>query len=372
MIDVVHKMCIGCNQVQSRFNFPDFTSGTHCNSCKEPGMINVVNKMCIKCNQVQATFNFPGSKKRTHCSSCKEPGMISLASRMCIKCNQVQSTFNFPDSTTPTHCGACKESGMIDVGNKKCVVCSQVQPRFNFPGFTTGTHCSACKEPTMINVVDRKCESCKVLRPLYALQRGQVPVRCFNCKTPDMIDVVHKPCKGADGTCIQRGNPKYRGYCTHCFSNMFPKDPLTFQIRKKSKENTVRDFINETFDGFQHDQVMSTGHCDCTVRRRIDHRKIIGNTILAIETDENQHKSYDAMGEETRYDDLYMAFSGKWVYIRFNPDSYIQKSGKKANPQISTRLKVLSEEINRQIARIERGENTDMVERVYLFYDGFN
>ena len=88
----------------------------------------------------------------------------------------------------------------------------------------------------------------------------------------------------------------------------------------------VRDFINTFYNGFQHDKSLSTGHCNCNHRRRIDHRKLIGNTLLVIETDENQHKSYDKMDEEIRHDDLYMAFSGKWIYIRFNPDKYIDEN----------------------------------------------
>ena len=33
------------------------------------------------------------------------------------------------------------------------------------------------------------------------------------------------------------------------------------------------------------------------------------------------------MDEDTRYNDLYMAYSGKWIYIRFNPDKYKDKKG---------------------------------------------
>ena len=38
-----------------------------------------------------------------------------------------------------------------------------------------------------------------------------------------------------------------------------------------------------------------------------------------------KHSSYDKEDEKIRYDDLYMVFSGKWVFIRFNPDSYMRK-----------------------------------------------
>jgi hypothetical protein len=43
----------------------------------------------------------------------------------------------------------------------------------------------------------------------------------------------------------------------------------------------------------------------------VDHRKLIGNTMLAVETDENAHRGYDEKDEEIRYDDLYMIHSGK-------------------------------------------------------------
>jgi len=171
--------------------------------------------------------------------------------------------------------------------------------------------------------------------------------------------------------CTTKRNPKYKNYCAECFRREFPLDPLTFQIRSKTKEIAVRDFINSIFEGFQHDTILHTGHCDCSIRRRIDHRKLIGNTLLVVETDENQHKSYNQMDEETRYDDLFMAFSGKWIYIRFNPDKYKDKHGVSKNPSIAARLSVLKDEIDKQLRRIDKNENTEIVERIYVYYDGY-
>jgi len=186
------------------------------------------------------------------------------------------------------------------------------------------------------------------------------------------VNVRDKMCKSSDICGGTLGNKKYKGYCTSCFQHLFPLDPLTFQIRCKTKELAVRDFINANFQGFQHDKPMFTAHCDCSIRRRIDHRKLIGNTILVIETDENQHKGYDKMDEEIRYDDLFNAFSGKWIYIRYNPDKYWDKSGKRRNPTTATRLAKLKLEIEKQIKRIENEENTELLERVYMYYDGYN
>ena len=78
------------------------------------------------------------------------------------------------------------------------------------------------------------------------------------------------------------------------------------------------------------------------------------------------------MDEQVRYDDLMMAFTGKWIYIRFNPDKYLNKKGKNSNPTISKRLHILQKEIEKQIKRIENEENTELLERHYLFYDNYN
>jgi hypothetical protein len=131
-------------------------------------------------------------------------------------------------------------------------------------------------------------------------------------------------------------------------------------IYTHTKEIRVRNAINEHFDGFVHDKPLYTGNCDCTHRRRVDHRKQIGATLLCIETDEFGHRNYDPTDEEVRYDDLYMIYSGKWIFIRFNPD------GKGVDMQ--DKLERLMEEITTQIERIEADENTELLEIVKLFY----
>lgn len=156
------------------------------------------------------------------------------------------------------------------------------------------------------------------------------------------------------------GSRDYDGYCATCFKYLFPNDKRSTVIYRHTKEIRVRNEINKYFTGFIHDTRLYTGHCDCTHRRRIDHRKLIGGTLLCIETDEYAHSGYDQKDEDIRYDDLYMIHSGKWVYIRFNPD------GKGVD--IEDKLRCLVEEIKIQIKRIESDENTELVEIIKLFY----
>jgi hypothetical protein len=141
---------------------------------------------------------------------------------------------------------------------------------------------------------------------------------------------------------------------------VFPEDPRSKIVYTHTKEIRVRNAINAQFEGFVHDKPLYTGNCDCTHRRRIDHRKLIGNTILAIETDEFAHTDYDAHDEEIRYDDLYMIHSGKWIFIRFNPD------GKGVD--MEDKLSKLTETIENQIERIDREENTELLEIIKLYY----
>ena len=61
-----------------------------------------------------------------------------------------------------------------------------------------------------------------------------------------------------------------------------------------------------------------------------------------------------------RYDDLYMIHSGKWIFIRFNPD------GKGVD--MVDKLARLMQEIQIQIERIENDENNELLEIIKMYY----
>ena len=134
-----------------------------------------------------------------------------------------------------------------------------------------------------------------------------------------------------------------------------------------SKEMIVRNFINERYEGFVHNQPMWIAGCDCTQKRRVDHRKLIEGTMLAVETDEYKHRYYDKSDEEMRYDDLVAYHSGRWIFVRFNPDDIASGKG----VDLEDKLEVLGKELEKHIERIQTGDNykTDtLVEIHYLYY----
>ena len=324
-----------------------------------------------QCGKARPSFNEPGEPKAICCKQCRTETMENVTHKMC-KCGKVQPSYNEPGEPKPICCKECKTETMENVTHKMCKCGSKAFPIYNEPGEPKAICCKECKTETMKNVKDKMCKCGKAF-PSFNEPGETKPICCMQCKTETMEDVKHKMCNANNETrCNTQGNRKYKGYCTHCFRHLFPKDPLTFQIRSKTKEIAVRDFINANFDGWQHDKCLYTGNCDCTHRRRIDHRVLIGNTLLVVETDENQHKSYEKMDEEIRHDDLFMVHGGKWIYIRFNPDKYKSNNGKNKNPEIATRLIELKKEIEKQIKRIKNEENTELIEKKYMYYDNYN
>ena len=359
MIDLKHKKCF-CGNSQPTYNIKGLVA-KYCVSCKKEDMFDVRHNLC-KCAKARPTFNYEGLKP-DYCASCKLENMVDITSKKC-KCGKTRPNFNY-EGLKPEYCSLCKNIDMIDVNHEKCF-CGNSQPTYNTKGLVA-KYCVSCKKEDMFDVRHNLCK-CAKARPTFNYE-GLKPDYCASCKLENMVDITSKKCKYEN--CQTRANKNYKDYCANCYQHLFPLDPLTFQIRSKTKEIAVRDYINTKFKGFHHDKPLwyNETACDCTSKRRIDHRKLINETLLCIETDENQHKGYSKQDEEARYNDLFMAYGGKFIFIRFNPDKYKDEKGKSCNPMLFNRLIILEEEIQKQIKRIENEENKELLEVIELFFD---
>ena len=308
----------------------------------------------------QAIYGLPDDKSPSCCKSCKSENMVDIKSKKC-PCGK-GPTFGLIGDKSPSCCKSCKLENMIDINHRRCP-CGK-RAKFGLPDKKSPSCCSGCKTENMVDIVSTKCPCGKY--PIYGLPDEKSPSCCSGCKLENMVDIKSKKCISIHCSIITNNNKKYDGYCTHCFKNLFPNDPRTLDIRTKSKELLVKQFLLENHNGFIHDIVLETKHCDCSHRRRIDFRMLINNTLLCVEVDENQHSSY--MTDEIRYNDLYMSFSGKFIFIRFNPDNYRIDGALKKTP-IKTRLNSLSDEINKHATRIENGENIELLEIHKLNYN---
>jgi hypothetical protein len=378
MINLLLDLC-PCGK-SAVFGLPTDTKATFCNTCKKENMVNIITKKC-KCGKAVPTFGKVGSKKATHCSACKENMMVNVIAKKCL-CGKAQPVFGLPDDKVSTCCKSCKTLEMIDIRSLKCK-CGKAQPVFGLPGDKKATCCSLCKTNEMINIKASKC-LCGKSQPFFGFPNDMKPICCTICKKEGMNDIVSNNCpnrkckgtkelqeKGLKCPYDHVGKKKYDYYCTICFEQNFPNDPRTNEIRGKTKEMVVRDFLVKKFPEylFVHNKPLWTGQEDCTCRRRIDFRHLIGNTLLCIEVDEDQHKYRNKMDEEIRYDDLMMLHGGKFIFIRFNPDRYKTKKTPYNDPPMEDRLKVLEYAINRHMYRVEKEKNTELVEIDYLFYD---
>lgn len=175
--------------------------------------------------------------------------------------------------------------------------------------------------------------------------------------------------------CATLGNPKYDGYCTHCFGNVFPDDPRTALIRRNSKEiKWVNALLTSPILEGQEWKWDKTFHVDffggcCSTKRRIDLWTLIDDTIFAIEIDENQHKDRAPDYEATRYNDLFMDFSGRYIFLRINPDPY-KVNGVEQDPSFTHRLALAEDKLADLLADLdERAEDAELVTVHHLFYD---
>jgi hypothetical protein len=154
--------------------------------------------------------------------------------------------------------------------------------------------------------------------------------------------------------------------CFRCFCEQFPTHE---KVKTRARvELQVREFLNSHFADFVHDQPIHTAHCVCSHRRRVDHRRLVGNTLLCIETDENFHKYYAKDDEDARYHDVMMAWVGKLCFVRFNPHKFNLDDRKDPGPALEERLQRLRAEVTRHIGRLERGENMAYLEVHHLYY----
>jgi len=371
-----NSKCVVCGEAEATCALKG-DRPTHCGECKTDDMVNVRSKKCEVCGEVTASCGLHKGKP-THCGSCKTSDMVDVVGKMCEVCGEVRASCALKGDR-PTHCGSCKTGDMVDVVNKKCEVCGEVTANCALKG-DRPTHCASCKTDDMVNVKSKKCEVCGEVTASCGLDGKRT--HCGSCKTDEMVGVMSKRCKGllesvtnGHGTlpCGSVGNRRYRGYCTVCFKANFPTDPLTLQMHFKVWEPAVVSWINANFEGWRHNCRVPSDCGRPAAPRNLDHWKIFGNTLFCVETDEHQHNGYDAADERLRYSQFEEAFSGKQIWIRFNPDSFRDQNGKRRTPELAGRLRTLLEEMKKQIQRIECDEHcqTDRVEIIYLYYDGY-
>ena len=374
-------------------------SGAFCKEHKTDDMINVYSPFCtyvsetnLKCAK-HAGWGYATDKKKVRCAEHHLDGMDDLKHPLCKepKCPHRRS-YGFPKDKIMTHCAEHKKTGMVNLKHKMCEECEKTKKvedvliaSYNYNGESAGRFCKKHQLEGMVDVTHQRCifkdgELDCNHRPLYNVYTETKPRFCLKHKTKEMIDVANKKCLSS--WCFERSySPSYEGYCLRCFVHLFPDKKIARNY--KTKEKAVSDFILKIFSNMSwfSDKRINDG---CS-KRRPDLFLDLGYQIIVIEVDENQHVNYDCSCENKRLMEISQDVGHRSiVFVRFNPDQYVNKDGIKINTcwtiNKSTKLLCVSKandkewtnRLNSLMQQVQYwldNKSEKMVEIVQLFYD---
>ena len=383
MVNVRKKKCLynGCEIVPA-YNTKGVKGGLYCSTHKADGMVDVKTKKCLHngCEIVPA-YNTKREKIPLYCSTHKADGMVDVTKKCLHNGCEICSNYNTKGEKTGIYCSTHKADGMVDVKTKKCLYngCEFV-PGYNTKGEKTGIYCLKHKLDGMVDVKTKKClhNGCEII-PSCNIEGEKIGIYCSSHKADGMVNVTNKKC--LHEWCLTQANKKYEDYCLNCYMHVYPDRPVTRNY--KTKEYSVVEFIQKSFPDFTWitDKKVSDG---CS-RRRPDMLLDLGDQVVIVEVDENQHTGYDCSCENKRLMELSQDVGHRpVVFIRFNPDDYLD-NGTKVNScwgvnkmgicavkktyarAWALRLDALAESISYWTTTENRTDKT--VEVVELFYD---
>ena len=178
----------------------------------------------------------------------------------------------------------------------------------------------------------RRCVECNGAAICEHKRNKQHCVEC-KCSLICVHDKMKARCKICDGSqlcksplCETRGIKKYNGYCLPCCIHLCPDIKISRNF--KTKENDIVDRVKNEFPGFSW--VCDKRVVDGCSKRRPDLLLDMGTHIIIIEVDENKHDTYDCSCENKRLMEISQDVGHRpIVFIRFNPDNYVDKDEKK-------------------------------------------
>ena len=276
-----------------------------CDISKEKNLI-------IKKTHVQKKCEHGKQKSR-----CKECGGSSICEheKQKSRCKECGGTEICEHGKQKQYCKECGGSSICEHRKRKqyCKECG---------GSSICEHekiKSQCKECGGSSICEHgKIKSqCKECGGSSICEHGKQKSRCKECGGSSL-------CKSL--WCEKIANKKYEKYCLFCYVNLFPDKPITRNY--KTKEKNVVDIILNLFPNF-------TWICDKRVedgcsKKRPDLLLDMGTHIIIVEIDENGHNNYDCSCEHKRLMEISHDLSHRpIVFIRFNPDDYVDKEGKK-------------------------------------------
>ena len=286
---------------------------------------------CVDCGGSQICKH---NKIKSRCRDC-DGSMFCEHKRYRAKCRDCNGSSFCQHKIRKSRCRECKGSEICEHNRIK-------------------SNCKDCGG-TLICLHNRAKTVCRDCHGSQICEHNRIKTACFDCKGGSICEhnkrriycvdcggsqiCIHKInkrlCKECDGRllcntpfCETYKNPKkeYEGYCLRCFIHTHPDKPNARNY--KTKEKTVVDEVIKSFPNFTWtaDKRVQDG---CS-RRRPDLFLDMGSHVIIVEIDENQHTSYDCSCENKRLMEISQDLGHRpVVFIRFNPDDYIDETGTK-------------------------------------------
>jgi hypothetical protein len=370
------------------YNYQGEKKRLYCSSHKLEGMIDVKNKICENNDCIKLpVFNYLNAQKPRFCNSHKLTGMVNVKDKTCEidNCTTIP-IFNYANENCAIYCNIHKLTGMVDVKNKTCEsVNCYTQPNYNYKNEIRARFCNLHKLENMVDVKNKSCENKDCTTIAHFNYKDMKSKFCAIHKLKDMINVTEKICVNSwcDNTIPRK--KIFQGYCRFCYVNMFPDQPVCRNY--KTKESATAQFITIRFPNFTWnlDKKIEDG---CS-KRRPDLMCDLGYQVIIIEIDENQHTNYDCSCENKRIMQLSQDIGYRpIVFIRFNPDEYINANNEKITscwgitPKTGI-LKIKNNKTNEWNERLftlksqieywtnENNKTEKTIEAVQLYYDRF-
>ena len=356
MVDVKSKRCEheGCDS-QPVFNIKG-GKGKFCVAHKTAEMVDVKNKRCEYegCDS-QPVFNIKGGKGKL-CVAHKTAEMVDVKHKRCEHegCDS-RPAFNIKGGKGK-FCVAHKTAEMVDVMSKRCEhEGCETRVLYGRPGHQA-SHCSKHRQKGMIRRPKAKCVLCK---ELAIWGTNWVPKHCETHKTADEQNLVEQPCSSCNLLYILDKENK----CENC-------NPASFATARLAKQNALMAYLDaRDLKGDSTDIVIDNGICG---KERPDRVYDLGDKIVILECDENQHEDRQCLCEQTRMVNIGQTFGGLPVYfIRWNPDDYSPENDRKMPEDLAKRYKLVGDLI-RDIKKNKITLPTALISVIYMYYNGWD
>ena len=236
------------------------------------------------------------NRRRFNCVECKGAGICEHLKRK-VRCKECGGKYICSHGSEKENCVPCGGTSICEHGKRRrrCVECF---------GSAICEH----------NKNRQNCIECD--GNLYCIH-DKYKSRCKICGGSQLCKAPH---------CETRGINKYDGYCLPCCIHYCPEIQVSRNF--KTKENDVVQRVLEKYPDFNWvaDKKMQDG---CS-KRRPDLLLDFGSHVIIVEVDENKHTTYDCSCQNKRLMEISQDIGHKpVVFIRFNPDAYVNQEGKK-------------------------------------------